>query len=294
VRDGSPDFLILANQRKLAWIEGGDPEGFPVFFAHGAPGSRLELQFFANKAKKYGLRLIACDRPGFGKSDFIKGYPLLAFADDLERLADAMKISRFGLIGWSSGGPPVLAAARQMPGRLSFVFSVAGYTNFGEYPDALKLMAEYNLYGPRLSANHPRLFTTILKLLRGTGLHLPTVYLNMAKRAMKHADRRVLCDPEIARRFVRDHQEGLAAGIRGMIQDLRTQYAPWEFSLNEIRVPVHVFQGQQDVFVPWQFAGHLAAAILHAELHLYEDLGHLLLLQPNQQDELFALARSLI
>jgi|GEM_PF-197601 len=286
--------LTWENGRKVAWMECGDPDGFPVFFAHGNPGSRLELMFFHQKAAQYGFRLIVFDRPGFGNSDYIEGYPLLAFAADLARLADELGIQRFGLIGWSSGGPPVLAAARRMPERVRFVFSIAGYTNFGEYEDANELMAEYHLYGPELAENRYRLFNGIVKVLRWTDLHLPNFYLKMARGDMKAADRRILDDRKIADLFVRDQQEGLAAGSRGAIQDLETQWAPWEFRLEEIRVPVHVFQGKQDVFVPWEFAGHIAATVPDGTLHLYDDRGHLFPLWPACQDELFTLARSLI
>lgn len=292
--EGTPHYTVWENQRNVAWMERGDPYGYPVFYAHGNPGSRLELLFFQEKARQYGLRLIGFDRPGFGKSDFVEDYPLLAFAQDLERLADELDIGHFGLIGWSSGGPPVLAAARHMPDRVRFVFSIAGYTNFGECEDARELMAEHNLHGPKLAEDRQHLFNGIVKVLRWTDLHLPNFYLKLAKGDMKEPDRRILDNPQIADRFIDDQQEGLAQGIRGAIQDLETQWASWDFSLTQIRVPVHVFQGKEDVFVPWEFAEHLAATIPDATLHMYDDRGHIFPLWPVYQEELFARARTLI
>lgn len=294
VDTGAPNYSIWENNRKVAWLERGDPNGFPVFYAHGNPGSRLELLFLDQKAKQYGFKLIVFERPGIGKSDFIKGYPLLSFARDLERLADEMEIREFGLIGWSSGGPPVLAAAYHMPERVCFVFSIAGYTNFGEYPEAEKLMEEYHLYGPKLSENINFLFDTIVEALRWDAIHLPNFYLKMAKADMKAPDRRILDNPVIADIFMRDQEEAFSSGSRGVIQSLETQWAPWEFSLKQIKPPVHVFQGKQDAFVPWQFAQHLSALIPNATLHLYDDRGHLFPLCPDYQDELFMLARSLM
>ena len=43
------------------------------FFSHGCPGSRLEIIFLDAQARKYGLKIIVFERPGFGRSDFIDG-----------------------------------------------------------------------------------------------------------------------------------------------------------------------------------------------------------------------------
>ncbi|MCX5851568.1 MAG: alpha/beta hydrolase [Deltaproteobacteria bacterium] len=291
---GAPNYCIWENDRKVSWLECGDLEGFPVFYAHGNPGSRLEILFMEEKAREYGIRLIVFERPGIGKSDYVEGYPLLAFAQDLKRFADEKGIQYFGLMGWSSGGPPVLAAAYYMPERVRFVFSISGYTNFGEYNDARKLMEEYGLYGPSLSEETPILFKIIIRNLRRIDLFLPEYYSKISEDKMCAADREILKNQSIADLFSHDQQEALVGGARGTIQDLQTQWAPWEFKLEEIKVPVHIFQGKQDTFVPWQFAEHLADTIPDATLHLYDERGHLFPLSPMYQDELFKIASSLI
>jgi pimeloyl-ACP methyl ester carboxylesterase len=287
---GAPSYFVWENDRKVAWLDCGDPEGFPVFYAHGNPGSRLEILSMEQKAREYGFRLIVFERPGIGKSDYVAPYPLLAFAKDLERFADEQGIDDFGLMGWSSGGPPVLSAAYCMPERVRFVFSLSGYTNFGECKDARKLMAEKGLHGPALSENMPILFKMIVRNLRRIDLFLPEVYLKLSEDEMCDADREILKNQEIADLFSLDQQEALLPGTRGAVQDLETQWAPWDFALEEVFVPVHIFQGKQDTFVPWQFGEHLAAHIPNATLHLFEDRGHLYPLKPEYQDEIFKLA----
>ena len=282
------------NNRNVSWMECGDPKGFPVFFAHGCPGSRLENIFLDEKARKHGFRLIVFERPGFGRSDFIEGYTLLSFARDLERVADALKIEKFGLIGWSSGGPLVLAAAYHMPKQAAFVFSVSGYTDFGKFKDAKGLMAEYKLYGPTLSENRPLLFERVLKMVRWTDIHLPNFYFKLAKEEMSLPDRNILNNPHVADLFIRDQKEATVSGTKGILQDLTTQWVPWDFDIKQIKVPAYIFQGKQDSFVPWQFAQHLAENIPDVKLYLYEDRGHLFILEPSFQDELFCLASELI
>jgi pimeloyl-ACP methyl ester carboxylesterase len=63
-------FVILPDNRKLAYLEFGDPRGQPIFYFHGWPASRLSGAETDVAAKKLGLRIISPDRPGFGLSDF--------------------------------------------------------------------------------------------------------------------------------------------------------------------------------------------------------------------------------
>ena len=38
----APEVFILEDGRRLTYQQIGDPQGQPVFFFHGSPGSRLE------------------------------------------------------------------------------------------------------------------------------------------------------------------------------------------------------------------------------------------------------------
>ena len=284
--DGTPQFTVWG-ERKVAWLERGDPQGFPVFYAHGNPGSRLELLFLDEKAQEYGIRLIVIDRPGLGQSDYVADYDLLDFAKDIERLADEQQIDQFGLLGWSSGGPPVLAVAHHLPERAKFAISISGYTNFGEFDEARDLMKSYDLRGPELSQDKQQLFNQAVKLVRWTDMTLPNFYMKMAEAEMAAYDRNILDDKQIADIFMRNQQEALQQGTQGTIQDLEVQWAAWGFSLKDINIPVYIFQGQKDTFVPWKFAEHMANTIPNATLHLKPEAGHMIPLDPIFQDEFF-------
>lgn len=286
--NGTPQ-LIMWGERKVAWLERGDPQGFPVFYAHGNPGSRLELLFLDEKAQEYGIRLVVIDRPGLGQSDYVPDYDLLDFASDIERFADEKQIEQFGLLGWSSGGPPVLAVAHQLPERTKFAISVSGYTNFGEFDQARELMKSYDLRGPELSQDRPKLFNQAVKLVRWTDITLPNFYMKMAEAEMAAYDRNILDDKQIADIFMLNQQEALQQGIKGTVQDLEVQWAPWGFSLKDIKVPVYIFQGQKDTFVPWKFAEHMGQTIPNAELYLKPEAGHMIPLDPLYQDEIFGI-----
>jgi pimeloyl-ACP methyl ester carboxylesterase len=72
--DASEDgTLLLGDGRRLGYAWYGQPDGEPVFYFHGHPGSRLEARFARQAAAGAGLRVIALDRPGYGLSGFQPG-----------------------------------------------------------------------------------------------------------------------------------------------------------------------------------------------------------------------------
>jgi pimeloyl-ACP methyl ester carboxylesterase len=52
----------------------GAPGGRPVLFCHGLADSRLSARLFGPAARELGLRLVAPDRPGIGRTG-LRGLP---------------------------------------------------------------------------------------------------------------------------------------------------------------------------------------------------------------------------
>lgn len=122
-----PSTVTLADGRRLAYEECGRADGAPVFCFHGNPGSRLLWTLFDEVAQRRDLRIVAPDRPGFGGSDFQPDRDLLDWPADVAELADALSVDRFGVVGFSAGGPHAAACARELPDsvrRVALVSSV--------------------------------------------------------------------------------------------------------------------------------------------------------------------------
>src|SRR6266536_1812907 len=113
-----------ARSLSLAYTHYGDPNGQPVMYFHGWPGSRLEAELVSGEARTAGALVIAVDRPGMGGSDFQRGRRLLDWADDVVALADALQLERFAVLGVSGGGPYALACAHAIPQRVSAAATV--------------------------------------------------------------------------------------------------------------------------------------------------------------------------
>ena len=60
--------MVTRDGRHLSFAEAGDPAGFPVLCFFGVGSSRYLVLLFDDAARRLGLRVIACDRPGFGRS----------------------------------------------------------------------------------------------------------------------------------------------------------------------------------------------------------------------------------
>ena len=116
--------------------DAGDPDGAPVLYFHGTPGSRLDALSADDDAAADGIRLISFDRPGYGRSDPAP-YGLHQVALDAAHVADRLGVDTFGTLGWSGGGPFALATAAVLGGRVTQVGTVCGPGPFQEVSGAL-------------------------------------------------------------------------------------------------------------------------------------------------------------
>ena len=69
----------------------------------------------------------------------------------------------------------------------------------------------------------------------------------------------------------------LRSGVDGWVEDDFVFVKPWGFEFDEVEVPVQVWHGSQDQFVPVAHGRWLAQRIPGAEEHVYDEDGHLTL-----------------
>ena len=91
--------------------EFGVPDGRPVVFFHGFPGSHRQAFVLKPWAAKFNLRVLSVDRPGYGFSDPRSGPDLKTFLPKLETALEKLKVGRFYLVGVSGGNPAAVSAA---------------------------------------------------------------------------------------------------------------------------------------------------------------------------------------
>jgi pimeloyl-ACP methyl ester carboxylesterase len=257
-------FVALPDGRRLAWSSAGPDDGVPLLYLHGAIGTPIRRTPDLDALiAGLGIRHIAVDRPGFGRSDPCPGRRIADFPADLECLADRLGLGRFAVVGVSAGGPYALACARALPDRAAATAAVSSLSPLCP-PHAGRWMPAHLRFGLRALVRRPDLAE------------------RLAMRAIRLVERR----QRALTRLVRATGDGTAAtaiesflaaaagGVRGMIHDYLTCCTAWGFDPREVHGEVHIWHGERDRFVPVEHARALAAVLPRCQARFDPQDGH--------------------
>ena len=271
-----PQFVRVAG-RQVAVEDAGPASGFPVIVHHG--GTRHLFPAAVRDARAHGLRLISYDRPGYGGSTAQPGRSVADCASDVRTIADAFGVDRLAVWGASGGGPHALACAALLPDLVCAVASIASLAPYGAPDlDYFTGMGQANVDDIKLFLDDPAAAREKSMQDRQDVLSRTpeTVHTGLAS-LLSPADAAVLTY-DMASFFVSSAKDGLAPGDQGWWDDGCAHMGPWGFELDAIRIPVQLWHGAQDRFVPFQHGQWLAAHIAGVDAHLTEGDGHLTLL----------------
>jgi pimeloyl-ACP methyl ester carboxylesterase len=276
--------VSLGDGRVLAYEEYGDPSGFPVLSFHGGLSSRLDAAPAHEAAVTSGIRLISPDRPGMGLSTYQSGRRLTDWPADVADLTRALGIGRFAVMGWSAGGPYAAVCAATMADRVTAVALLSSAVPLDLYGTTRGLGIEDRVL-LQLSRRTPWLASTLMKvsIVNASNARL----FRAVMRSFPPADRSVLTEwgpPDHALAFVR---EAMRQGTEGCVLDYKIFGDPWGFSLEEILVPVQIWEGSDDQTGPPEYREFLRRRIPHATVTVVPGEGHLSLL-PHQAPSIFA------
>jgi len=271
---GTEHRIHLADERTLACLELGDLGGAPVIYFHGFPGSRLEAHLAAEAAKRLRLRLLAPDRPGFGESTFLPGRTIGNWAEDVAELTDQLGLQRCAVVGVSGGGPYALACAARIPGRLRGVALVGALGPLAGVRSTRGMVA-LNRLALALAARSPSMARLAIGLAARWVRRRPERFLARMSAGAPAADRAVLTDAGYRAIFSASTAEALRQGGWGVAWELTLLARAWDFRLQEVRVPVRIWQGLADNIVPAAMARRLAGELPTSETHYLPGEGHL-------------------
>jgi pimeloyl-ACP methyl ester carboxylesterase/uncharacterized protein (DUF952 family) len=233
------------------------------------------VRFADAAAERNNVRVIAPDRPGFGLSDPQPRRTLLRWPEDVIELADALGIERFAVLGVSGGGPYAAACVYQIPQRLTGAAIVSGLGPF-DSPQALEGMTRANRLLLQLVRRSPWLARPQVWLLSRVARSFPALLLWLARRRLPRPDREIAGRREVKALYYEDLPEAFRQGSGGPAQEIALFARPWGFRLEEIRIPVHLYQGEIDNVVPASMGRYQAQAIPGCRATFYADEGHLL------------------
>ncbi len=264
----------LPGGRAIGYAEYGDPQGEPVFFFHGWPSSRYQGKLMDGIAAERGLRLIAPDRPGIGLSDPLPGRGFGAWPGDVAGLADALGLERFRICGVSGGGPYTLATAAGLPERVIAAAVICGAPPFGSPEDQANMHWAY-----RTLAGLKRLRRAVTPAVIGSSRWMiargaERAPMSWMMKSIPASDRAAISDFGCWESVTRSYLEGVRNGTLPVLTDGELYLEPWDFSPEEIRVPVAFWHGTEDKNLPLAVVKRLAGRVPGSQGHWIEGEGH--------------------
>jgi pimeloyl-ACP methyl ester carboxylesterase len=265
-----------ADGRTLTVRETGDLQGVPVFSLHGTPGSSLPYEPHDRVAEQEGIRLIRYDRPGYGGSSRRQGRDAAAWAEDVAAIADALGADRFCVWGISGGGPHALAAAALLPDRVAAAAALASVAPFdAEGLDFLAGMGERNAADWTICLESDERHLEVLERDRSDMLNTTPEEFLVAFESLLCPVDLVVASSVLAGHIIASTRAGVGERLDGWFDDDLVGCLPWGFDVASISVPVLVWSGEQDQFVPVAHGRWLAEHIPGAEGRFTPEDGHL-------------------
>jgi pimeloyl-ACP methyl ester carboxylesterase len=277
--------VVTKDGRTLCVEWGGDPSGPTVLVHSGTPGSRHIFGPVLRNAEQRGIRVFKYDRPGYGRSTAQPGRTVADCAQDVRAIAQAFDLEQIGTWGASGGGPYALACAALLPDLVTAAASLASMAPYGaEGLDYFAGMGQPNVEGIRLYLDDPTAAREQSRRDREEMLAMTPEGLREGFASLLSPVDAAGMTLDVAADVVADIRAGLAPDDEGWWDDGAAQLTPWGFNVEDIGVPVQIWHGARDQFVPFQHGQWLADHIPDADPHLSETDGHVTLINGRVPD----------
>jgi pimeloyl-ACP methyl ester carboxylesterase len=270
------DLLTLPDGRSLE-VEITGPEGGPVLlFLHGTPGASHQLASLADTVAGHGHRLVTFSRAGYGASSRRAGRTVADDTTDVAAVLDHVGAETAVVAGWSGGGPHALACGARLADRVRAVTVVAGVAPYdAEGLDFLAGMGEDNIEEFGLAVQGETALRGFLDQIHDEFRALtPDQVATSLDTLLPDVDRGSLTGA-FADYLATEFRQAVSVSMAGWLDDDLAFAAPWGFELSEITVPTSLWQGSEDLMVPFAHGQWLAAHVPGVTAHLEQGEGHL-------------------
>ncbi|HEY7048769.1 MAG TPA: alpha/beta hydrolase [Jatrophihabitantaceae bacterium] len=243
----------------------------------GSPNAGVLYDRWVSDAARRGLTLIAYDRPGYGGSSAQPGRGVADCVADLRAISRAIGFERCAVWGFSGGGPHALAGAAlgsDLVAAAATIGSPAPWDAQGlDYLAGMSAETRQDL--ELFESDRPeweqRGRRQAEELLAATAGELADLW----SAGASPPDIATL-DTEFGIWLHSAVQAAVAPGADGwMADDIAIFHSSWGFDVSSIAVPVKVWHGRDDRFVPYQHGCWLADTIPGAQAELRDHDGHL-------------------
>ena len=264
--------ITLNDGRCLEYTEYGDPEGMPILYFHGIIHSRQQFHPFSDYVDTHDIRIIAPERPGFGATSRQNNTSLTGFATDIKQLTNHLQLERFYVLGEGNGGASALACAAVLSKQVigSAIVACVPDKQF----DQIKALNpfERQLYNIKQRSSKALSFTLAKTVLKMLSKH-DRLLLLMSEHYY-HTDRALMQSPAYRKMYQESMRNALPSNSKGFVEDYFARTNNWDFQIQNITAPVHIWHGDSDSYVNIKSAEKIAKSIPNCITHFLKDQGH--------------------
>ena len=269
-------YIKLFDGRTLAYREYGDANGYPILYFHSIVGGELECDHDGKTLLKYGIRLIAPSRPGFGYSTQHSKHSLLQFTEDIRQLLEHLHIQTCAILSYSLGSLYGFACCKQMP-EIICHHSTVSPPGLRPNKKSVRQMTDIPFF---------RVFTTLAITapnLLATSIRMTYKLFSYDIESFWDKTNKYLCDSD--REAISKHKNKLKlAFAQGnqqsgyqSTQEMMLWVKPWGFQPETIQTPTTIWHGKNDKFTFPSASQSIENKLQHAELKLIVNGGHYIL-----------------
>jgi pimeloyl-ACP methyl ester carboxylesterase len=272
----SEDLIQLENGAVIAFEQYGDASGVPVIFCHGWPSSCTMARLTDEAACDLGIRIISPDRPGISGSSLQPNRKLSDWPPVVQRLATHLGIHEFRMLAISGGAPYAYATARAMPERVRAIAIVSGAVPIVDLADRQGLLRLYR-WMLVLYQRSPRLLRKLFLLARPILSLRPPVRLRplvLKMLMLQLCDEESLRDSAAFEAVFESQRRAWRESAEGIMVDAQIYAQPWGFPIEEVRVPVRLWHGQQDRAFSVRLAEEIANRLPNCKARFIDGAGH--------------------
>jgi pimeloyl-ACP methyl ester carboxylesterase len=270
------DTLRLPDGRDFEVVLQGAEAGTLLIFHHGSPGAATPFDAFDRAAADRGIVLALPSRAGFGGSSRQPERTVASAAADAAALADHLGHERFLTAGWSGGGPHALACAALLPERVLAAATIAGVAPYdAEGLDWTAGMGEDNQVEYPTAARDPDELYSWMQPHVGAMATIRAEDIVTELRSLISGVDEAQLSGDFAEMLADNYRRAFRDGPWGWYDDDLAFVAPWGFDLGSINVPVSIWQGREDLMVPFAHGEWLLAHVPGARSRLRPEHGHL-------------------
>lgn len=262
--------LELGDGRRIGYSEWGPVGAPPVLYCHGFPGNRRELDLIQPvlERRQVEARLVALNRPGYGRSTFQTDRAILDWPRDAAEAADTLGIDRFAVLGVSGGAPYALACGYALGDRVTRIGIVVGMGPL----EATGMKQATAISGPSGLGSIRRLQFGMAAMAFRKGEE--GRFVDQSVASMGAADRDVLERGEVRAWFIEVMRESFQEGGRAAAHEAGLYRGGWGFHPQQVTNETRFWYGGADETVPASAGEWLADRMPGSAFTLWPQHGH--------------------